>query len=155
MIDPEHVRMDRIEVMRRDAIEHLSVFYEPRVITSIGACIVKYVREGRVGEGITYADLVRQAGTPSWLAHATLLGYVLTLVSLESYERDGILLSALTCTKRDLPAPSSGFCGFLENLGLVTSRHQREECLETWDYHWKKAVSQLESDASGPAIPFP
>ncbi len=36
MIDPEHVRMDRIEVMRRDAIEHLSVFYDPRVITSIG-----------------------------------------------------------------------------------------------------------------------
>ena len=104
---------------------------------------------------MTYADLVRQSGTPSWLAHATLLGYVLTLVSLDSYERDGILLSALTCTKRDLPPPSSGFCGFLENLGLVASRHDREACLETWDHHWKKVVSQLESEAHGRAIPSP
>ena len=33
----------------------------------------------------------------------------------------------------------------LETLGLVSSRHHREECLEMWDYHWKKVISRLES----------
>ncbi len=148
MIDPEDVRPDRIEEARRNATEQLGVFYDREVVTNIGECIVDHVREGRVGKGITYADLVEQAGVPSWVAHATLLGHVLTLVSLASYERDRVLLSALTCAKRSQPPPSSGFCSFLEVLGLVTSQHQREECLEAWDYHWKKAVSQLESGAA-------
>jgi len=56
------------------------------------------------------------------------------------------LISALTRATKDRPTPTEEFCVFLEELGLVTSRRSREECLEMWDYHWKKTVSCLESN---------
>jgi len=56
-----------------------------------------------------------------------------------------MLLSALTRATRDRVPPTDEFCLMLEQLGLVSSRASREECLEMWDHHWKKVISQVES----------
>ena len=152
MIDPEDaIDPRRVAALRRDAIEKLGVIYDPQVVEKIADCIAEKVRRGTVGEGVTYAELVTGSGVPSWVGHRGLLGHVLALVSLQSYDDHQVLLSALTRTRQDVPLPTSGFCGFLEELGLVASRDHRDECLEMWDYHWKKAISHYEvtSTSSG------
>ena len=149
MIDPEDaIDPQRVDTLRRDAIDKLGVIYDPRVVEKIAACITENVRQGIVGEGITYADLVNGSGVPSWVGHRGFLGHVLALVSLESYKTDQVLLSALTRATLAVPPPTNGFCGFLEELGLVASRENRDECLEMWDYHWKKAITHHESTAA-------
>ena len=134
---------------RQNAIDALGVVYDPKVVDSISECIVDKVQQGVVEEGIPYGELVRDAGVPSWMAHQGLLTHVLVLVSLQSYQNDGLLLSALTCARKDAPPPSDGFCALLEWLGFVSSRDNREECLDSWDHHWKKVVMRLESLATG------
>ena len=146
MIDPDApIGQDRVDAVRRDAINTLGVFFDAQVVGRITDCIVDKVEQGTVGEGIPYRDLVSESGAPSWAAHPGLLRSVLALVSLRSYERDEVLLSVLTRSTKDRPPPTDEFCDFLEELGLVGSSHRREECLEMWDYHWKKAISSLES----------
>ena len=140
-IDPE-----RLDTLRREAVNALGVFFDAKVVERIADCIVAKVEDGVVEEGIPYRDLVGDSGAPSWVAHHGLLGSVLVLVSLRSYEQDGVLLSALTRATKDRPPPTEEFCAFLEALGLVSSRRRREECLEMWDYHWKKTISCLESN---------
>ncbi len=146
MRDPEEpVEPIQAAAARQNAIDALGVVYDPKVVESISACIVDKVRKGVVEEGIPYGELVRDAGVPSWVAHQDLLKHVLVLVSLRSYQDSGLLLSALTCTRKDALPPSDGFCALLETLGFVSSRDNREECLDSWDHHWKKVVTRLES----------
>ena len=147
MIDPDTpVDPKRVIMLRREATDALGVFFDARVVERIADCIVAKVEQGVVEEGIPYRDLVGDSGAPSWVAHHGLLESVLVLVSLRSYERDGVLLSALTQATQDRPPPTEEFCAFLEALGLVSSRRHREECLEMWDYQWKKTISCLESN---------
>ena len=149
MIDPEDaIDPQRVVTLRRDSMDKLGVIYDPRVVVKIASCITERVHLGIVGEGITYSDLVTGSGVPSWVGYRGFLGHVLALVSLESYENDEVLLSALTRATLAVPPPTNGFCGFLEELGLVTSRENRDECLEMWDYQWKKAVTHHESTAT-------
>ena len=147
MTDPDApIDEERVVTLRREATDALGVFFDARVIERIADCIVVKVEQGVVEEGIPYRDLVSDSGAPSWVAHHGLLESVLVLVSLRSYERDGVLLSALTRVTKDRPPPTEEFCAFLEALGLVSSRRHREACLEMWDYHWKKTISCLESN---------
>ena len=146
MIDPDApINPDRLDILRRDAITTLGLFFDAQVVERMSDCIVDKVQQGSVEEGIPYRDLVGDSGTPSWMAHQGLLASVLTLVSVRSYEQDGVLLSALTRATKDRPPPTEDFCGLLEEMGLVSSRRHREECLEMWDHHWKQAVSCVES----------
>ena len=146
MIDPDApVATDRLEALRRDAVGTLGLFFDPQVVERIASCIIDKVQAGAVEDGIPYRDLVRDSGAPSWVAHPGLLASVLALVSLRSWDEDEVLVSALTRATKNKPPPTDEFCGLLETLGLVTSRHHREECLEMWDYHWKKVISRLES----------
>ena len=147
MIDPDApIDPERVDTLRREATNALGVFFDPHVVDRIADCIVAKVEQGVVEDGIPYRELVGDSGAPSWVAHHGLLGSVLVLVSLRSYERDGVLLSAITRATRDRPPPTEEFCAFLEALGLVSSRRHREECLEMWDYHWKKTITCLESN---------
>ena len=87
MIDPEDaIDPRRVAALRRDAIEKLGVIYDPQVVEKIADCIAEKVRRGTVGEGVTYAELVTGSGVPSWVGHRGLLGHVLALVSLQSYD---------------------------------------------------------------------
>ena len=147
MIDPDApIAPERVDTLRREATNALGVFFDAQVIERIADCIVAKVEHGVVEEGIPYRDLVGDSGAPSWVAHPGLLESVLVLVSLRSYEQDGVLLSALTRATKVRPPPTEEFCAFLEALGLVSSRRHREECLEMWDHHWKKTISCLESN---------
>ena len=146
MIDPDApIDPHRRETLRRGAITTLGLFFDAQVVDRMTRCIVDKVQQGVVDEGIPYRDLVGESGTASWMAHRGLLASVLALVSLRSYEQDEVLLSALTRATKDRPPPTEDFCGLLEGMGLVSSSRHREECLEMWDHHWKKAVSCLES----------
>ena len=148
MIDPEDaIDPQRVTTLRRNSMDKLGVIYEPRVVEKIADFIMEKVLLGIVGEGLTYSDLVNGSGVPSWVGHRGFLGHVLALVSLESYENDRVFLSALTRATLAVPPPTNGFCGFLEELGLVTSRENLDECLEMWDCHWKQAVTHYESTA--------
>ena len=146
MTDPDDpLDPERVEALRQHVMEALGVFFDLWVVERVCECIVAKVRDGVVGEGILYRDLIRDAGVPSWAAHTGLLGPVLALVSLRSYEDDAVLLGVLTrATNEQLP-PTEEFCQVLEQLGLVTSRRRREECLEMWDHHWKRAISHFDS----------
>ena len=146
MIDPDApIDPERVDRLRREATAALGVFFDAHVVDRITNCIVGKVERGVVEDGIPYRNLVGDSGVPSWVAHPGLLGALLVLVSLQSYERDGVLLGALTRASIDRPPPTEEFCAFLEQLGFVSSRRRREECLEMWDYHWKKTISCLES----------
>ena len=146
MIDPDDpLDLERVDTVRQDATATLGVFFDPRIVDRVSDCIVTKVIDGVVGDGIVYRDLVRDSGVPSWATHTGLLGPILALVSLGSYKRDGVLLSALTRATRDRVPPTDEFCLMLERLGLVSSRASREECLEMWDHHWKKVISHVES----------
>ena len=148
MVDPEHpVEPERIRLVRRDATQKLGVIYDPKMVDKIAGCIVDHVRRGTVGEGITYADLVKRARVPSWVGHRGLLGHVLALVALQSYERDRFFLSALARARVDDVPPTRGFCKFLEDVGSVVSRTARDDCLELWDHHWKMAITHYDSVA--------
>ena len=146
MIDPDDpLDPERVDTLRREATAALGVFFDPHMVDRIANCIVDKVERGVVDDGVPYRTLVGDSGVPSWVAHHGLIGALLVLVSLQSYERDGVLLGAVTRASIDRPPPTEEFCAFLEQLGLVSSRRGREECLEMWDYHWKKTISCLES----------
>lgn len=145
MIDPEAaIDPERLNAVRRASIEKLGVMFDPSVVERILNCIVARVRDGTVGDGITHAELVRGSGVPSWVGYGGFLGHVLALVSLHSYTEHAVLVSALTRTREDEILPTDGFCEFLERLGLVGSKFDREACLDMWDYHWKQAVMRLD-----------
>ena len=133
-----------VESLQQTYADNLGVFFDPRVVRRVKECIVDKVKQGVVEDGLVYRDLVRDAGVPSWIGHQEVLGAVLALVSLQSYEEDYILLSSLTRQTTNQLPPTKDFCELLENLGLVRSREVQAECLEVWDYHWKKAISQVE-----------
>ena len=133
-----------VESLQQTYADNLGVFFDPRVVRRVKECIVDKVKQGVVEDGLVYRDLVRDAGVPSWIGHQEVLGAVLALVSLQSYEEDYILLSSLTRQTTNQLPPTKEFCELLENLGLVRSREAQAECLEAWDYHWKKAISQVE-----------
>ena len=147
MIDPDAAIDNRLRGdLRRTSVDKLGVIYDSSVVKRILDCIVARVRAGTVGDGITYAELVRDSGVPTWVAHQGLLGHVLALVSLHSYAEHAVLVSALIRARDDDVLPTDGFCRFLEELGLVRSRFDRDACLEMWDYHWKQAVTRLDSE---------
>ena len=101
MIDPDDpLDPQRVDTVRHDATAALGVFFDPRIVDRVSECIVAKVVDGVVGDGIVYRDLVRDSGVPSWATHRGLLGPILSLVSLGSYERDAVLLSALTRATR-------------------------------------------------------
>ena len=133
-----------VESLQQTYADNLGVFFDPRVVRRVKECIVDKVKQGVVEDGLVYRDLVRDAGVPSWIGHQEVLGAVLALDSLQSYEEDYILLSSLTRQTTNQLPPTKEFCELLENLGLVRSREAQAECLEAWDYHWKKAISQVE-----------
>ena len=133
-----------VQSLQQTYADNLGVFFDPRVVRRVKECIVDKVKQGVVEDGLVYRDLVRDAGVPSWIGHQEVLGAVLALVSLQSYEEDYILLSSLTRQTTNQLPPTKEFCELLENLGLVRSREAQAECLEAWDYHWKKAISQVE-----------
>lgn len=146
MIDPDApVASDRLDTLQREAVETLGVFFDPRVVDRIATCLIDKIRDGTVEDGIPYRELVRDSGAPSWVAHPGLFASVLALVSLKSWYQDEVLLSSLTRATKNAPPPTDDFCALLETLGLVASRQHREECLEMWDYHWKKVISRLDS----------
>ena len=146
MIDPDDpLDVERVDTVREHATATLGVFFDTRIVDRVSDCIVAKVIDGVVGDGIVYRDLVRDSGVSSWATHTGLLGPILVLVSLGSYERDAVLLSVLTRATRDRLPPTDEFCHMLEQLGLVRSRTSREECLEMWDHHWKKVISHVES----------
>ena len=133
-----------VQSLQQTYADNLGVFFDPRVVRRVKECIVDKVKQGVVEDGLVYRDLVRDAGVPSWMGHQEVLGAVLALVSLQSYEEDYILLSSLTRQTTNQLPPTKEFCELLENLGLVRSREAQAECLEAWDYHWKTAISQVE-----------
>ena len=133
-----------VQSLQQTYADNLGVFFDPRVVRRVKECIVNKVKQGVVEDGLVYRDLVRDAGVPSWIGHQEVLGAVLALVSLQSYEEDYILLSSLPRQTTNQLPPTKEFCELLENLGLVRSREAQAECLEAWDYHWKKAISQVE-----------
>ncbi len=145
MIDPDaaidaHLRRD----LQRTSIDKLGMIYDPTVVERMLDCAVTRIRAGTVGDGITHAELVNDASVPTWVRHQGLIGHLLALVSLQSYAEHGVLVSALVRARDDDVLPTEGFCGFLEELGLVRSRLDRDECLEMWDHHWKRAVTRLD-----------
>ncbi len=131
--------------LQRTSIDTLGMIYDPTVVKRMLDCTVSRIRSGTVGDGITYAELVRDAGVPTWVRHPGLIGHLLALVSLQSYAEHGVLVSALVRARDDDVLPTQGFCGFLEELGLVRSRFDRDECLDLWDHHWKRAVTRLDA----------
>ncbi len=149
MTDPDAaIPVPLLNEVRRASVSELGFVYDPLVVTRMQEVIVARIRRGDVGEGITYAQLVRDARAPSWVAHRGLLGHILALVSVKSYEDDGVLLGALVRVREADTPPTADFCQLLKQLGVVRSRHHREDCLELWDHHWKLAVSQLDRAVS-------
>ena len=139
VIDPE-----RLMTVRQVARTRLGLLYDDRLVRRLSNLIIKRVREGTVGNGLTKASLVADPTIPTWVSHHDLLGYVLTLVALDSYESNGFFLSALVCPTQDSVMPTTGFCVFLESVGVVTNANAREDCLEAWDRHWKMVISHYD-----------
>lgn len=145
MPDPEAaIDVQRLRDLRRRSMAELGVIYDPAIVARIRDAIVARIQRGLVGEGITHAQLVREARMPSWVSHRGMLAHVLALVSIESYENSGVLLAALIRTRDSEPLPAPGFCRLLEQLGLVRSPDDVDACLELWDHHWKMAVTRLD-----------
>ena len=133
-----------VESLRQSCVDRLGVLFDERLVSRVKDCIVEKVEQGVVEDGLVYRDLVSDSGLPSWTGHHEVLGVVLALVSLRSYQEESILLSALTRRTKNHQSPTEEFCGLLENLGLVSSREAKPECLEVWDYQWKKVISKVE-----------
>ena len=134
----------RLMTVRQAAQTRLGLLYDHRLVRRLSVLIIEQIRNGTIGAGLTKASLVADPTVPSWVSHHELLGRVLTLVALDSYESNGFFLSALVCPAYDSVMPTTGFCVFLENVGVVTSANAREECLEVWDRHWKMAISHYD-----------
>ena len=134
----------RLMIVRQAARTRLGLLYDGRLVRRLSNLIIKHVRDGTVGNGLTKQALVVDPTIPSWLSHHELFGHVLTLVALDSYESNGFFLSALLCPTQDSMMPTTGFCVFLENVGVVTSANAQEECLEVWDHHWKMVISHYD-----------
>ena len=135
---------ERLMTVRQAAQTRLGLLYDHRLVRRLSVLIIEQIRNGTIGAGLTKASLVADPTVPSWVSHHELLGRVLTLVALDSYESNGFFLSALVCSAYDSVMPTTGFCVFLENVGVVTSANAREECLEVWDRHWKMAISHYD-----------
>ncbi|MFP6572151.1 MAG: hypothetical protein VB674_06015 [Vicinamibacterales bacterium] len=130
--------------VRQRAREQLGLLYDGMLSRRMEAYIVDQIRSGSVGEGITHAELVRGAGLPTWVAHRGLLEQLLTLVSVNTYEREKILITALVRSRKDEEHPTKEFCTFLVDIGLVSSSDAREDCIEMWDHHWKMVISRYD-----------
>ena len=144
-MDPERlVEPEQLRKVRQHATDQLGLLYDAKLVQRIASFIIDQVRRGEVGEGITHASLIRGSHVPSWVAHRGLLGHVLTLVALQSYERDGFFLTALVRSRPDDDLPTPGFRAFLEAVKLVASADAREACVELWDHHWKQAISRYD-----------
>ena len=130
--------------VRQRAREQLGLLYDGMLSRRVEAYIVDQIRSGSVGEGITHAELIRGAGLPTWVAHRGLLEQLLTLVSVNTYEREKILITALVRSRKDEEHPTKEFCTFLVDIGLVSSSDAREDCIEMWDHHWKMVISRYD-----------
>ncbi|HIC55953.1 MAG TPA: hypothetical protein EYO94_01025 [Acidobacteria bacterium] len=138
------VGTEQLTCLRQRAREQLGLLYDGTLPSRMEAYIVDQIRSGSVGEGITHAELIRGAGLPTWVAHRGLLEQLLTLVSVNTYERENILITALVRSRRDEEQPTKEFCAFLEDVGLVSSADAREDCVELWDHHWKMVISRYD-----------
>ena len=146
MVELDDVLIDaeRLMTVRQTARTRLGLLYDERRVHRLSELIIKQVREGTVGDGLTRASLVVDPTIPSWVSHHELFGQLLTLVALDSYESNGFFLSALVCPAKHSVMPSDEFCAFLESVGVVTSADAREQCLEAWDRHWKMVISHYD-----------
>lgn len=144
------VESNQLRLVGQHATAQLGLLYDPKLVQRMVSYIITQVRRGEVSDGITHASLIRGSRVPSWVAHRGMLGHVLTLVALESYKRDGVLLTALVRSRADDDLPTPGFCAFLEDVGLVMSADAREECLELWDHHWKLVISLYDTAQVNP-----
>ena len=135
---------DQLVRVRQRAQEKLGLLYDDTLPSRMAAHIISQVHSGAVGGGITHAELIKGAGLPSWVAHRGLLEHSLALVSVDSYEREGLLLAALVYSRRDEEHPTKEFCVFLNDVGLVSSAGSREDCVELWDHHWKLIISRYD-----------
>ena len=138
------VGMEQLMRVRQRAREQLGLLYDGMLSRRMEAYIVDQIRSGSVGEGITHAELIRGAGLPTWVAHRGLLEQLLTLVSVNTYEREKILITALVRARKDEEHPTKEFCTFLVEIGLVSSSDAREDCIEMWDHHWKMVISRYD-----------
>ena len=132
-----------IRVCQR-ARAQLGLLYDGTLPRRMKAYIVDQLRSGSVGEGITHAELIRGAGLPNWVAHRGLHEQLLTLVSVNTYEREKILITALVRSRRDEEHPTKKFFVFLIDVGLVSSSDARDDCVEMWDHHWKMVISRYD-----------
>ncbi len=137
---------DRLIRVRQHAREKLGLLYDGTLPSLIEAHIIAQIRSGAVRGGITHTDLIKGAGLPSWITHRGLLEQLLTLVAVDSYERERLLMTALVRSRRDEEHPTKEFCAFLEAVGLVSSADAREDCVELWDHHWKSVISRYDRD---------
>ena len=135
---------DQLVRVRQRAQEKLGLLYDDTLPSRMAAHIISQVHSGSVGGGITHAELIKGAGLPSWVAHRGLLEHLLALVSVDSYEREGLLLAALVHSRRDEEHPTKEFCVFLNDVGLVSSAGSSEDCAELWDHHWKLIISRYD-----------
>ena len=108
---------DQLVRVRQQAQEKLGLLYDDTLPSRMAAHIISQVHSGSVGGGITHAELIKGAGLPSWVAHRGLLEHLLALVSVDSYEREGLLLAALVYSRRDEEHPTKEFCVFLNDVG--------------------------------------
>ena len=138
------VGTEQLTCLRQRAREQLGLLYDGMLSRRMEAYIVDQIRSGSVGEGITHAELVLGAGLPTWVAHRGLLEQLLTLVSVNTYEREKILITALVRSRKDEEHPTKEFCTFLVDIGLVSSSDAREDCIEMWDHHWKMVISRYD-----------
>ena len=138
------VAEDRLRQVRFHATSQLGFLFDPNLIHRIGEFIVEKVKQGEAGGGISHNSLVAGADMPAWVAHRNLLGNVLALVAIDSYEREGFFVTALVCVQSDGQMPTPGFCRFLEDVGLLPTGYAREDCIELWDHHWKMVVSHYD-----------
>ena len=138
------VGTEQLTCLRQRAREQLGLLYDGTLPSRMEAYIVDQIRSGSVGEGITHAELIRGAGLPTWVAHRGLLEQLLTLVSVNTYEREKILITALVRSRKDEEHPTKEFCTFLVDIGLVSSSDAREDCIEMWDHHWKMVISRYD-----------
>ena len=131
--------------VRQRAREQLGLLNDGTLPRRMKAYIVDQIRSGSVGEGITHAELIRGAGLPNWVAHRGLHEQLLTLVSVNTYDREKILITALVRSRRDEEHPTKEFFAFLSvDVGLVSSSDAREDCVEMWDHHWKMVISRYD-----------
>ena len=85
-----------MESLQQSCVDKLGVLFDERLVRRAKDCIVEKVEQGVVEDGLVYRDLARDSGLPSWTGHYEVLGVVLALVSLRSYDEEYIPLSSLT-----------------------------------------------------------